>query len=224
MSFKKFIIEKLNIIKQDNQPEISRLVDPLTKKADDIDPSTSIIVPADKKKFQVSFPAIEVKKDRLVINAERVLDGFIGEQYVVEFKGTRAAYLRGSHNHSYRYGGWSYIEWDIRSYAEHPTEKNKRVYVKDFYAHAELKKLIQRMEQKFGTKNILNTYINDNLLRLKAGIQMGKTIEEIERLWSKGMMEQLGYKYVEALDEESIKNETYGTKIHWFKSSLDALI
>lgn len=68
-----------------------------------------------------------------------------------------------------------------------------------FYAHDELRKLIHSMEKVYGTSNILNKYIKDNLFRFQSGIRAGKRPQEIEEAWSRGLMESLGYRYVEAL-------------------------
>ena len=56
------------------------------------------------------------------------------------------------------------------------------MYVQDFYAHRELQTMIGRMEQRFGTKNIVNKYINDNLLRIQLGVKRGKAPEALERV------------------------------------------
>jgi len=224
MSNKKFIAEKLGLIRKDNQSVFASIVDPLSKTMEDSPEKLSFKVPVDGNWFKLSFTALELKKDRLVINAERIRNGFLGAQYIVEFKGTRAAYLRGYYERFHQGGKWPYIHWDIRSYANHPIDKNKRIYVSGFHAHDELQKMIQRMEQRFGTKNIINTYINDNLLRLQIGVRVGKTPAEIEKKWSKGMMEQLGYKYVEALDTGPKKGAWHSAKVHWHKLKLDALL
>lgn len=224
MTIKKFIDEKLDLIKKDDQSIFTDIVDPLSKKLKGSPESSVFDIQADGNWFKISFTALEVKKDRLVINAERIRNGFFGEQYIVEFEGTRAAYLRGYYESTHRSGKWPYIHWDIRSYANHPNDKNKRVYVRGFYAHDELQKMIQRMEHRFGVKNIVNTYINDNLLRLQAGASMKKTPSQIEREWSKGMMEKLGYKYVEAIDTSPRKGAWQGAKVHWYKLAQDSLL
>jgi hypothetical protein len=120
------------------------------------------------------------------------------KQYVVEFAGTRAAYLKGYYNPHHVAFGWPYISWDVRAYAKHTIDSNKRVYVHGFYAHEELRKLIVAMEGAYGASNIFNTYINDNLARFQLGIQAGKDPQKIEKEWSMGLMESLGYKHVEA--------------------------
>ncbi len=169
-----------------------------------------------------------MKKDRLVISAKRLRSGLVTSpydptemEYVVEFQGTRAAYLRGYYKARHPMGGWPYISWDIRSYVNSPSNSEVRVYLGDFRAHNELKKLIVAMEGFYGTKNILNTYINDNLSRFQIGVRSNKTPEEIEKAWSKGMMESLGYKYVEAFDVGHPKGSWKGASVHWCKLSVD---
>ena len=95
------------------------------------------------------------------------------------------------------------------------------VYVKDFFAHNEIRKLITSMEKLYGTSNIVNSYINDNLTRFRAGINAGKTPEEIELAWSKGLMESLGYKHVEAFDTGMPKGSWNGVSVHWCKNPGD---
>lgn len=224
MSKDDFFKQKLGLLRKDKQGVLGKIADPLEEHLKDNSDRTPLQIPIDGNWFKVSFSAIQVKEDRLVINAERIRNGFIGEQYAVEFKGTRAAYLRGYYEPSHRMGRWPFIHWDIRSYVNHPQDPTKRVYVAGFYAHQELKKMIQRMEQRYGVKNIVNTYINDNLLRLQIGIRAGKTPSEIEKNWSKGMMASLGYHHVEALDVGTKKGAWQGAKVHWFKQKEDALL
>lgn len=219
-----FFKKKLGLLKKDKQEVLGDLASPLEEHIKGSNGTTPIEIPIDGNWFKVSFSAIQLKEDRLVINAERIRNGFIGDQYVVEFKGTRAAYLRGYYEPTHRAGRWPFIHWDIRSYANHPTDPTKRVYVSGFYAHQELRKMIRRMEQRYGVKNIVNTYINDNLIRLQVGIRAGKTPSKIEKDWSKGMMESLGYHYIEALDTGITKGAWQGAKVHWFKNKEDALL
>lgn len=223
MSRKDFLLRKIGLLKKDGQEVFSELSDTAESMAENNTSSETVEIGADGNWFTVSFDAIEVKKDRLVITAERKVDRFLGTQYVVEFNGTRAAYLRGYYEYSHRIGGWPYIHWDVRSYANHPRDNSKRVYVQGFYAHDEIKKLIQKMEAMHGTSNIVNSYINDNLARFKMGIMQGKNPEEIEKGWSRGMMESLGYKFVEASDMGMPKGKWNEVKVHWFKNSQDRL-
>jgi hypothetical protein len=223
-----FIKNKLSLMTKDKQTVFDKLVDPLQEMALQGERSKKIRVPADGNWFSVSFDAVEVKKDRLVISAKRIIDGLTTasynpseKRYIVEFEGTRAAYLRGFYEPRHPVGGWPYIAWDIRSYANHPTDSAKRVYVQDFRAHAELRKLILAMESMHGTSNIYNKYINDNLTRFKMGIQTGKTPQEIEKTWSKGLMEGLGYRYVEAEDTGHPKGKWNGVSVHWCKKKHD---
>lgn len=221
---KKFILEKFKLLKKDNQSIFTSMVDQLSEKVEDSPENSTFEIPIDGNWFKFSFTALEVKQDRLVINAERIKNGFFWDQYIVEFKGTRAAYLRGYYEASHRIGRWSYIYWDIRSYVNDAWNKNKRIYVQDFHAHHELRTMIERMEQRFGTKNIVNKYINDNLLRIQTGITQGKTAIEIEKNWSKGMMESLGYNYVEALDTGAKKGAWHNVTVHWHKLEQDKLL
>ena len=171
-------------------------------------------VPVKGTWFSCEFDAIEVKKDRLVITADRISDGIHNDRYEVMFSGTRAAYLVGFYRIDKQ---WPYLTWDIRAYQNHPTMKEKRVYVDGFYAHNEIRKMIQKMEPRFGFKNILNTYINDNELRVKLGLTQKKSPEEIEKEWSKGLMEGLGYEHVELVLDRKIQS-------HWFKDKRDAIL
>jgi hypothetical protein len=77
------------------------------------------------------------------------------------------------------------------------------------------------MERIYGTRNIVNSYINDNLMRFQMGINAGKTPQQIEKGWSKGMMESLGYKCVEAFDTGMPKGNWNGVSVHWCKHEND---
>ncbi|TPD49614.1 MAG: hypothetical protein C9355_15105 [Thalassolituus maritimus] len=77
------------------------------------------------------------------------------------------------------------------------------------------------MQKLYGTSNIVNSYINDNLARFRAGVNAGRTPEEIELAWSKGLMESLGYKHVEAFDTGMPKGSWNGVSVHWCKSPGD---
>ncbi len=188
----------------------------------------TVNIPVDGNWFTISFDAIQVKEDRLVISAKHKHTGLITnprdpteKQYVVEFIGTRAAYLRGHYTPNHVRYGWPYIHWDIRSYATHPENKALRIYVKEFWANDEIKKLIFAMEGVYGTTNILNSYINDNLLRFQMGIRIGKTPQEIEKKWSNGLIESLGYRFVEAFDSGNTKGSWLEVKSHWCKHAKD---
>lgn len=172
MSMLKFIKIKLALISKDKQKVFKDLAEPINEMAEQEILLKKVQIPADGNWFKISFDAIEVKKDRLVISAERSVSGITPtqydlteKQYVVEFNGTRAAYLRGYYKARHPIGEWPFIWGDIRSYVNHPTNSNTRVYVKGFYAHEEIRKLILAMERIYGTRNIVNSYINDNLLR-----------------------------------------------------------
>jgi len=196
--------------------------------ADQGEMTKKIHVPAFGDVFEISFDAIEEKKDRLVISAKRRVNGFVPAsydptemRYVVEFIGTRAAYIRGYYKTRHHMGGWPFIWWDIRSYANHLEDPNVRVYVRDFFAHNEIKKLIIAMEGHYGTQNIVNSYIKDNLTRFQMGIKSGKSPQKIEQEWSRGMMEGLGYKYVEAFDTGKPQGKWQGVSVHWCKNIAD---
>lgn len=77
------------------------------------------------------------------------------------------------------------------------------------------------MEATFGVTNVLNSYINDNLLRFRMGVQTGKTPQTIEKAWSKGMMESLGYHHVEAFDMGKPQGSWKEVKVHWCKKKQD---
>lgn len=96
-----------------------------------------------------------------------------------------------------------------------------RVYVHGFRAHNEIRRLILAMQSFYGTKNIVNGYINDNLQRFRLGLAQKKSIDQVEKEWSQGMMESLGYTYVEA--SGSPKGTWNNVKVHWYKDEKDAL-
>lgn len=213
-----FILEKLSVIKKDKQSGFIDLADPLSKMIENAPEESFYKVRMKDSWFTVNFTAMEVGENRLIINAERIQDGFQGDRYVVQFDGTRAAYLVGYYGEGYRTHSCPHIHWDIRSYTDHPDDKDKRIYVNGFRADSELRKMIQKMEERRGTKNIINSYVNDNLIRVRLGLSMGKTLAEIEKEWSKGMMERLGYRHVEALEL------SHSVVVHWYKTKGDSLL
>jgi len=226
MSDKDFINSKLLLMRQDKQPVFDGFVGPLQEMAKQGELGKTVKIPVDGNWFTVSFDAVQVKEDRLVITANRILDGLTTathnpaeRRYIVEFAGTRAAYLVGFYEPRHIRHGWPYIYWSIRSYA--PCSTGARVYVQDFFAHEEIRKLIVAMEGVYGTSNILNSYINDNLLRFQAGVRAGKTPQEIEKAWSRGLMEGLGYCHVEANDTGGPKGSWKSVAVHWCKHKQD---
>jgi hypothetical protein len=230
MSQEKFINSKLSMLTQDKQSVFSEIAAPLSAMMEKGDVSKIVKIPSDNNWFKLSFDAIQVAEDRMIISAERLTDGLIkipGDRnhgnYIVEFNGTRAAYLRGFFEPRHRIGGWSFIHWDVRSYAVSPLDKKARVYVKNFRAPSELKRLIMAMEGFHGAQNIVNSYINDNLSRFQAGIKNGHSVTEIELAWSKGLMENLGYRYVEALGQGSNPCDWHKTEVHWCKQECDLI-
>ncbi len=134
---------------------------------------------------------------------------------------TRAAYLYGFYKQNHRVFGKPFITWDIRSYTNHPKESDTRVYMHGFRARNELSRLIKVMERKYNTSNISNKYINDNLTRFRSGIKLGKSPEDIEKAWSQGFMESLGYNYVEAFDNGAPKGAWHDVEVHWCKNESD---
>ena len=230
MSQEKFINGKLNLLAQDKQPIFDKIAGSLSTMVEKGELSKIVKIPTDNNWFKLSFDAVAVAEDRMVISAERLTDGLIkipGDRnhgnYIVEFNGTRAAYLRGFFEHRHRIGGWPFIHWDIRSYAVSPLDNKTRIYVQNFRAHSELKRLIMAMEGFHGTQNILNGYINDNLVRFHSGIRAGRTVTDIELAWSKGLMENLGYRFVEALGQGSNPCDWHKTEVHWCKQERDLI-
>ena len=228
VSNKDFIKRKLELMEKDSQDGFKDLLDPLDKMAGEHETSKLIQIPDGNTWFRLKFNAVEVKQNRLVITAQRVENGLRNlsydpslKEYVVEFHGTRAAYLRGFYESRHRIHGWPYIYWDIRSYANHPANSEIRVYVKDFIANNEIRKMIKAMEGFYGTSNIFNSYINDNASRFKMGIANKKSPQQIEKDWSKGLMESLGYHHVEAFDEGTFKGNWEKIKVHWCKNEKD---
>jgi hypothetical protein len=228
MAKKDFIIKKLDLIKKDKQPVFEELAEPLKKLAENGKVSGQIKVPADGNWFNVSFDAIQVKEDRAVISAHRIYNGMVAGRYDpslrefrVEFQGTRAAYIFGEYHTRHPIGHWPYISWDVRSYANHPLNQDLRIYVNGFRAHNEIRRLVIAMQTYYGTRNIVNSYIKDNLQRFKLGIASKKTPAQIEKAWSQGLMESLGYMNVEA--SGSPKGTWNNVKVHWFKDNKDAL-
>ena len=228
MSDKDFIIKKLSLMKKDKQPVFDELVEPLSKMAEEGATRKKIKVPADGNWFNISFEAVEVKEDRAVITAKRIYDGMVAgrfdhalREFRVEFQGTRAAYLFGEYHANHSKGHWPYISWDVRSYANHPDNKNMRVYVSSFRAHHEIRRMIVAMQDYYGTSNIVNSYINDNLHRFRTGVATNRTPQQVEKAWSKGMMESLGYNYVEASGAPT--GTWNAVKVHWYKHQKDAV-
>jgi len=228
MSNKDFILKKIGLIKKDGQEGFKDFVDPLQQMVDDNDFSKTVEIEADNNWFTLNFKAVQVKEDRLVITAKRKRDGLTPcrydssiLEYAVEFHGTRAAYLYGYYKPRHPVGGWPYIYWDIRSYANHPKNETLRTYVNCFRANDELRKLITAMENAHGTSNIVNKYINDNKARFIQGINAKMTPQEIEKKWSQGLMESLGYQHVEAFDVGYPKGSWKEIEVHWCKKKED---
>lgn len=223
-----FIKDKMNLLRKDKQPEFDQFGEVLGQLAQAGESSRLVRIPADGNWFKVAFDAVEQKKDRLVVSARRVKDGLVGskydpsaKEYVVEFEGTRAAYLKGYHHDHHRRFGWPYISWDVRSYTTVPQFPDLRVYVESFRAHNEIKKLIQVMEAEFNTGNVYNSYINDNLKRFQSGIRGQKTVTQIESEWSRGMMEGLGFRHVEGFDSGYPQGNWAEVHVHWAKLEQD---
>ena len=228
MSKENFIKDKILLMKKDNQNGFNDFVEPLQNMVEKNEVSKTVQIPADGNWFKLSFNAVEVKQNRLVISAKRIENGLITssydpslKDYVVEFSGTRAAYLYGYYKHRHPAGGWPYIYWDIRSYTNSIVNPDVRVYVNGFWARDEIRKMILAMEGVYGTKNIVNKYINDNLLRFQLGIKTRKTPQKIEHEWSQGLMEKLGYLYVEAFDTGYPKGGWREVAVHWCKRKQD---
>ena len=224
MSNKDFLKEKISLISKDKQRVFKDFVGPLNEMIEQGETRKKVKVPADGNWFTLSFDAIELEQDRLVISAERI-DGGVKtthfdprtKRYIVAFKGTRAAYLMGFYESHHTVIQKPYISWDVRAYANHPKRPNVRVYVRGFRAHREIRKLIKVMEHACGTTNIVNRYINDNLFRFQSGIRGNLSPQQIEKRWSHGMMEDLGYKHVEAFDTGAQKGQWSGVEVHWCK-------
>ena len=100
MSKEDFIKDKLSLMQKDNQNGFNDFVEPLQSMVEKNEASKIIQIPADGNWFKLSFKAVEVKHNRLVISAKRIENGLITsshdpslKEYAVEFSGTRAAYL-----------------------------------------------------------------------------------------------------------------------------------
>lgn len=228
MSDKDFLRSKVELLGKDKQSFFDGLAAPLSDMIKQGEHDRKIQIPADGNWFRISFDAIEARKDRLVISARRVVDGLVpvlggggAMEYVVEFEGTRAAYLRGYYFASHRIGGWPYITWDIRSYTTLSSMPGCRIYVQNFRANDEIRRLILAMEAKYHTKNIVNSYINDNLSRFQAGIRANKTSQQIEKEKFGSMMENLGYRHVEAHDKGYPQGSWKELAVHWCKLEQD---
>lgn len=228
MSEKDFIKNKLSLMKKDKQAGFEDFVGPLQNMAEKHEVRKTVQIPAHGSWFEISFNAVEIKKDRLVISAKRKQNGLVPtnhdpseKEYVVTFQDTRAAYIRDFYKHRHPVGGWPYISWDVRSYANHPQNKEIRVYVHGFRAREEIRRLILAMERFYGTSNIVNKYIKDNLFHFRAGINMKKTPQEIEKAWSQGLMESIGYNHVEAKDTGLSEGSWNDVTVHWCKKQHD---
>ena len=222
-----FINAKLANINTDKQDDLKGLLKPMADMAEKNERTR--IVKTDGNWFKVDFDVVDQISDRLVIVAERVHDGpviistaQIPIEYKIEFKYTRAAYLYGYYNNAHRIGRWPYLSWDVRAYATSPNS-GQRVYVQGFHAHEEIRKMLVKMNTYYGVRHIVNKYINDNLARFKAGVLAGKSPEMIEREWSRGMMESLGYSCVEAIDTSQPKGKWNGVDVHWFKNKNETI-
>lgn len=228
MSENNFVKDKLTLMRADKQVGFGQFADSLDEMAKTGESFRKIQIPADGNWFKISFDAIEQNKDKLIISARRIKNGIhtnkydpSAKSYTVEFEGTRAAYLIGYYEERHRRYGWPYLSWDIRSYTTISQFPDARIYVENFYAHNEIKKLILAMENLYGSCNIFNSYINDNLKRFRKGIQDGKTVAQIEKEWSRGLMESLGYHYVEGFDEGFPNGNWNDAAIHWAKLEQD---
>ena len=228
MSIKDFLNKRIKLIEKDGQKGFKNFVEPLHEMADSQNTSKPVEIEADGNWFTLNFKAIQVKENRLVISATRKLDGLIAcshdpsaMEYMVAFNGTRAAYLRGFYEPRHPFYGKPHIHWDIRSYTNSSVNPTVRIYVNGFRANDEIRKLILAMEGVHGTSNIINKYINDNLLRFQLGIKSKKTPQQIEKEWSKGLMESLGYHHVEATDIGYPKGHWKEVEVHWCKKKQD---
>jgi len=230
VSNKDFIKKKLELLIKDEQDGFKDFSEPLAIMAENEEFSKTVKIKADGDWFKLNFNAVQVKENRLVISAKRVKDGLVRSSYdpqimdyVVEFQGTRAAYLYGEYKPQHRFLRKPYISWSIRAYANHPNNSALRIYISSFRAHNELRRLILAMEGYYGVENIINSYINDNQLRFQMGIKAGKTPEQIEKEWSQGMMESLGYHYIEASDTGYPKGNWKNIEVHWCKKKQDLM-
>ncbi len=215
-------------MKKDKQKTFDSFVGPLEEMVEQDESRKVVQIPADGSWFEIAFDAVQVKENRLVISAKHKANGLESashdpseKEYVVTFDGTRAAYIRGYYKHNHPIYGWPFIYWDVRSYANHPTNSDIRVYVDGFRANDEIRKLIATMEGIYGTSNILNQYIEDNFRRFQGGILAKKTPTQIEKAWSQNLMESLGYHYVEAFDTGFPKGKWDKVKVHWCKKEQD---
>jgi hypothetical protein len=221
---KDFINAKLALLKKDNQKTFADLAEPLAKMLEKGEAKKVVKIEPYDSWFTLSFDAVELEKDRLVISAQRNMDGLKPDgNYQVSFEGTRTAYLYGFYVPRHRAFGKPYITWDIRAYANHPNHPDARVHVHGFRAHNELKRLIKTMETKHHTSNVSNKYIKDNLQRFQIGVKLGKDPVDIEKNWSRGLMESLGYNYVEALDIGAPKGAWNDVEVHWCKKKSDCV-
>jgi len=218
-------------MEKDGQEGFKNFIEPLNDMADSQDIGKSVEIKADGNWFTLNFKAVQVKENRLVISATRKLDGLTdcshdpsAMEYMVAFNGTRAAYLRGFYEARHHFYRKPHIHWDIRSYTNSPVNPTVRIYVNGFRASDEIRKLILAMEGVHGTSNIINKYINDNLLRFQLGIKSKKTPQQIEKEWSKGLMESLGYHHVEAADTGYPKGHWREVEVHWCKKKQDLKI
>lgn len=116
MADKDFIVNKLLMMKKDKQDVFDKLVEPLQKVVEKGNVDGKVKIPIDGNWFNISFDAIEAQKNRLVISAKRVQDGLVvsrrdpaEKEYIVDFLGTRAAYLRGFYKPSHPVFCWPSI-------------------------------------------------------------------------------------------------------------------
>lgn len=223
----KFITDKLATIQADKQTDFKDLLKPMADMAEKNERTR--LVKADGNWFKVDFDVVDQIGNRLIIAAERINDGRMPSthnptaiEYRVEFKQTRAAYLYGYYSPVHRVGRWPYLSWNIRAYANAPNT-GQRVYISGFRAHDEIQKMLTIMNSHYAARHVVNEYILDNLSRFKAGLLTKKTPEEIEREWSHGMMESMGYPYVEAIDRGLPKGAWNGVEVHWYMNKHESM-
>jgi hypothetical protein len=215
VSYKDFLNKKIKTIIKDGQ--MGDFVEPLQEMMEAGDEEKAIRITPDGNWFKVSFDAVQVKKDRLLISAKKVTSHqFDQHTYSIGFEGTRAAYLWAKVSQP-RFHGWSYLHWDVRAYREF---QGHRVYVREFRAREELKTMIREMESMTGVRNIFNSYINDNFNRIKHGVEAGKNAVDLEKEWSKGLFEGLGYRHCE-VDLVGDGGQIMDVNSHWCKDEHD---
>ncbi|MBX2807183.1 MAG: hypothetical protein KTR20_00995 [Cellvibrionaceae bacterium] len=161
-----------------------------------------ITIPADGNWFDIPFRGEKAANGQLLINAHQRSRGLYNDQYRVDFKHTRAVYLRAYYEHSHPKYHWPFIHWQVRTdtYGSDANQTLQNIAVKGFDARSEIACMLETMTQVYPVNHLLHscTPAQRHLALCR---------------WASGTVEKLGYHHVEFLDQP----ESANAGIHWFK-------